>query len=105
MTVAIFKLFVSVFHPEYIYLYYKMVLGNRQLEETLSVLREITGVFQSDDDVKLIKSCLKLANEVVTSGERESAKTRELIQGTFHVKINPSLTVWYDRVIRKSIKS
>jgi hypothetical protein len=58
-----------------------MVLGNRQLEETLSVLKEITAVFQSDEDPKLIKSCLKQQTEIVSIGEKKIFESREIIEG------------------------
>lgn len=58
-----------------------MVLGNRQLEETYSVLKEISAVFQSDEDPKLIKSCIKQQNEIMAIGEKRLSESRDTIEG------------------------
>ena len=61
-----------------------MVLGNRELEETLAVLREITNVFESEEDAKLISSCVKISNEIVSIGEKKHNEMREIIEGTIY---------------------
>ena len=58
-----------------------MVLGNRQLEETVSVLKEMTAVFASDDDAKIVKNIIKTNNEIVTICNAKQEEMKRIIQG------------------------